>query len=66
MFIKNAGELNGCVRGAMPCKFLIGSFYPEAITVCCSIGNECCRGYCCYHLDSEDEGQIKEVTEILI
>ena len=66
MYINNIKELNGCLRDSIPCKFLIGSFYKKPYIIQCSMGNKCCRGYCCFHLDdnSKRAEEIKELIKI--
>ena len=65
MLIKNIKKLNGCLRDNVPCKFLCDIFNTKPYMMVCSLGYECGRGYCIYHLDDDREKQVKKIQKLL-
>jgi hypothetical protein len=48
MNIDNVKQLAGCYKNNILCKYLIGYFKTKPYDVKCGIGNETCRGECCF------------------
>jgi hypothetical protein len=55
MYINDKKQLGGCNQNNILCKYLIGYFKTKPYDVKCSIGNETCRGECCFYKKNKDE-----------
>lgn len=63
MRLDSIEDLKGCARDNIPCKFLIGLLSFNPLRVSCTIGNECGRGYCSYHLDNDNGMTVDQIIE---
>ena len=53
MLIRKLTDLKGCLKNNEVCKFCIGQTEKFPSSVYCSMGNECGRGECCFHVVDE-------------
>lgn len=55
MNINKIDQLGGCCKNNILCKYLIGYFKTKPYDVKCSIGNETCRGECCFYKSDKEK-----------
>lgn len=64
MYINDKKQLGGCNQNNILCKYLIGCFKTKPYDVKCSIGNETCRGECCFYKMDKDEMLNKLIDDL--
>ena len=51
--INKLTDLNGCLKNNKVCYYCLGQMEKFPTSVRCSLGNECRRGECCFHITKE-------------
>ena len=49
MLLNKLSDMRGCLKDNKVCKYCLGQIKIFPTSVCCSLGNECGRGECCFH-----------------